>query len=261
MYKEILKTNGYIFQVEKIIHIADVHIRNYKRHDEYRSVFKKLYDFCRLKVEENKNTIIYLAGDIVHSKTDMTPELIDLVTEFLDTLSRIAPTILIAGNHDCNLNNRSRMDALSPIVSLIDSDLNNLFYLKETGVYTLKNIDFVLNSVYEKPENFISPDDIEGDNTKIVLFHGAIDMASTDMGTFMKNKSLTMEKFDGFDYGMFGDIHKFQYLDIDCKFAYAGSLIQQNFGEGLNHGIIEWDIKNGKSKFIEIKNDWSFHTI
>ena len=261
MYKEILKTNGYIYQVEKIIHIADVHIRNYKRHDEYRSVFKKLYDFCRLKVEENRNTIIYLAGDIVHSKTDMTPELIDLVTEFLDTLSRIAPTILIAGNHDCNLNNRSRMDALSPIVSLIDSDFNNLFYLKETGVYTLKNIDFVLNSVYEKPENFILPDDVEGDNTKIVLFHGAIDMASTDMGTFMKNKSLTMEKFDGFDYGMFGDIHKFQYLDVDCKFAYAGSLIQQNFGEGLNHGIIEWDIKNGKSKFIEIKNDWSFHTI
>jgi DNA repair exonuclease SbcCD ATPase subunit/DNA repair exonuclease SbcCD nuclease subunit len=260
MLKEILQTNS-IVQVEKIIHIADVHIRNYKRHDEYRSVFKKLYDFCKLKVEENKNTIIYLAGDIVHSKTDMTPELIDLVTEFLDTLSRIAPTILIAGNHDCNLNNRSRMDALSPIVSLIDSDFNNLFYLKETGVYTLKNIDFVLNSVYEKPENFISPDDIEGDNTKIVLFHGAIDMASTDMGTFMKNKSLTMEKFDGFDYGMFGDIHKFQYLDVDCKFAYAGSLIQQNFGEGLNHGIIEWDIKNGKSKFIEIKNDWSFHTI
>jgi DNA repair exonuclease SbcCD ATPase subunit len=60
---------------------------------------------------------------------------------------------------------------------------------------------------------------------------------------------------------MFGDIHKFQYLDVDGKFAYAGSLIQQNYGEGLIHGIIEWDIKNKKSKFIEIENDWSYHTI
>lgn len=260
MLKETLLVDD-IFQIDNILHIADVHIRNYKRHDEYRSVFQKLYDVCRDKVAENKNTIIYLAGDIVHSKTDMTPELIDLVTEFLDTLSRIAPTVLIAGNHDCNLNNRSRMDALSPIVSLINSEENNLFYLKETGVYSLQNIDFVLNSVYEDPSNFIIANDVDGDRKKIVLFHGAIDMASTDMGTFMKNKSLTMEKFDGYDYGMFGDIHKFQYLDVNCKFAYAGSLIQQNFGEGLIHGIIDWDIKNGKSKFIEIKNDWSFHTI
>ena len=131
MRKEILWV-GSIAKVDTILHIADIHIRNLKRHEEYRNVFQKVYDVCRKKVEENKNTIIYLAGDIVHAKTDMTPELVDLVTEFLDTLSRIAPTILIAGNHDCNLNNMSRMDALSPIVSLINDDFNNLFYLKET---------------------------------------------------------------------------------------------------------------------------------
>jgi DNA repair exonuclease SbcCD ATPase subunit len=260
MLKEKLWTSK-ISQVDNILHIADVHIRNFKRHDEYKSVFEKLYKLCREKVQEVPNTVIYLAGDIVHAKTDMTPELIDIVTEFLDTLSKIAPTILIAGNHDCNLNNPSRMDALSPIVNLIDSDLNTLFYLKETGVYTLHNVDFILNSVYESPDNFILAKDVVTDNTKIVLFHGAVDMASTDMGTFMKNKSITIEKFEGFDYGMFGDIHKFQYLNPNGTIAYAGSLIQQNFGEGLVHGIIEWDIKNKKSKFIQIENDWTYHTI
>ena len=260
MLKEILHTSK-ITKVDNILHIADVHIRNFKRHDEYKSVFEKLYTLCKDKVKENPNTIIYLAGDIVHAKTDMTPELIAIVTELLDTLSKIAPTILIAGNHDCNLNNPSRMDALSPIVNLIDSDFNTLFYLKESGVYTLHNVDFVLNSVYESPDNFILAKDVITDNTKVVLFHGAVDMASTDMGTFMKNKSITIEKFDGFDYGMFGDIHKFQYLNPNGTIAYAGSLIQQNFGEGLVHGIIEWDIKNKKSKFIEIQNDWTYHTI
>lgn len=260
MHKNILKSSG-LSNIDVILHIADVHIRNFKRHDEYKSVFEKLYTICREKVSENKNTAIYLAGDIVHAKTDMTPELIDIVTEFLDTLSKIAPTILIAGNHDCNLNNPSRMDALSPIVNLIDGEFNKLYYLKESGVYTLENVDFILNSVYESPDNFILAKDVDGDRTKIVLFHGAVDMASTDMGTFMKNKSITIEKFDGYDYGMFGDIHKFQYLNPTGTIAYAGSLIQQNFGEGLTHGIIEWDIKNKKSKFIQIENDWTYHTI
>jgi DNA repair exonuclease SbcCD nuclease subunit len=260
MHKEYINTSA-ITRVDRILHIADVHIRTLKRHDEYRTVFEKLYSICREKVTENPNTLIYLAGDIVHAKTDMTPELVSIVTEFLDTLSRIAPTVLIAGNHDCNLNNLNRMDALSPIVNLIDSDFNNLYYLKQTGIYTIHNIDFVLNSVYEQPENFILAKDVPGDNTKIVLFHGSVDMASTDIGTTMKNKYITIDTFDGYDYGMFGDIHKFQYLDSNSKFAYAGSLIQQNFGEGLTHGIIEWDIENDKSKFIKIHNDWTYHTI
>jgi DNA repair exonuclease SbcCD ATPase subunit len=260
MHKEILWTN-HISKVEKIIHIADVHIRNFKRHDEYRSVFEKLYTLCRQKAAENKNTIIYLAGDIVHAKTDMTPELVHLVSEFLDTLSKIAPTILIAGNHDCNLNNSSRLDALTPIVDFIDSDYNMLFYLKESGIYTLKNVDFVVNSVYEKPETFILAKDVVTDNKKIVLYHGAVDMATTDSGTIMHNSKITVDTFRGFDYGMFGDIHKFQYLDLKCKFAYAGSLIQQNFGEGLVHGVIEWDIENDRSKFIRIENDWAYHTV
>ena len=260
MLKETLWSFA-ISEVEKILHISDIHIRNLKRHEEYRSVFKKLYDICRSKVAENKNTIIYLAGDIVHAKTDMTPELVEMVTEFLDTISRIAPTILIAGNHDCNLNNMSRMDALSPIVSLLTDEKNQLFYLKHSGVYYLQNVDFVLNSVYENPKDFILAKDIEGNRTKIVLYHGPVDRASTDTGVLMKHNDVKIEMFDGFDYGMFGDIHKFQYLDVDGKFAYAGSLIQQNYGEGLIHGIIEWDIKNKKSKFIEIENDWSYHTI
>ena len=29
--------------VDKILHVADIHIRNYQRHKEYREVFKHLY--------------------------------------------------------------------------------------------------------------------------------------------------------------------------------------------------------------------------
>ena len=63
----------------RFAHISDTHIRNLKYHKEYREVFKKLYTAAK---ELPKNSIIYVAGDIVHNKTDISPELIDLTSEF-----------------------------------------------------------------------------------------------------------------------------------------------------------------------------------
>lgn len=258
MIKKTLTSNR-VDQVDNVIHIADVHIRNFKRHDEYESVFQRVYDYCREEVGQNKNTIIYLAGDIVHAKTDMSPELIVQTRNFFVNLAQIAPVILIAGNHDMNLNNRNRLDALTPIVDSIDTP--DFFYLKETGVYTLGGVHFILNAVWEDPDNFITAEDVVEDGIKVVLYHGAIDKADIGSGHLIKNNRLGVHKFKGFDFGMFGDIHSFQYLDGDGKFAYAGSLIQQNFGEGLTHGIMKWELKEGRSKFVPIHNEWAYYTI
>ena len=72
--------------VDYIIHIADIHIRNWKRHAEYREVFDKLYSIVETSPP---NTIITVGGDIVHAKTDMSPELIDMVNDFFVSLSNI----------------------------------------------------------------------------------------------------------------------------------------------------------------------------
>ena len=115
-----------IDKIDKIYHIADVHVRNVKRHKEYQLVFKRLYSY--IKKTRTKNSLIYVAGDIVHAKTDMSPELVSVVSEFFKELSDLAPTIIITGNHDCNLNNSYRLDALSPIVKALNHQ--NLHYLK-----------------------------------------------------------------------------------------------------------------------------------
>ena len=258
MIKKTLTSNR-VDQVDNVIHIADVHIRNFKRHDEYESVFQRVYDYCREEVQQNKNTIIYLAGDIVHAKTDMSPELIVMTRNFFVNLAQIAPVILIAGNHDMNLNNPNRLDALSPIVESIETP--DFFYLKETGIYTLGGVDFILDAVWVNPDTFIKPEDVSGNNIKVVLYHGAIDNANIGFGQTIRNNRVNLGMFKGFDFGMFGDIHSFQYLDGDARFAYAGSLIQQNFGEGLSHGIVHWNLRERKSNFIPIKNDWAYYTI
>ena len=241
--------------INKIYHIADVHIRNVKRHKEYRQVFRRLYSY--LKKTKSENDIIYVAGDIVHAKTDMSPELIDLTSEFFSNLADLLPTIVILGNHDCNLNNNYRLDALSPIVKAINH--KNLHYLKDNGVYDIQGVHFNVMAVDEKPVKYIHANDFEG-NFKIALHHGSVHNASTDAGFTLSNTHVTTDMFIGHDLVLLGDIHKPQYLDNEKTIAYAGSLIQQNHGESLGHGIMVWDLKTKKSEFVEIVNDYGYYT-
>ena len=241
-------------KLKHIHHISDIQIRNLKRHKEYEEVFERTYE----EVRKNKNNaVVYIGGDIAHSKTDMSPELVDQLSRLFKNLSDICPTIIIAGNHDCNLNNRSRMDVLTPIVNNLQHP--NLHYLKDTGVYKFADTSFVVWDCWTDEKDFIEAKDVEG-NTKVVLFHGTVDRCETDLG-FRLPSDVKITKFKGYDLGLLGDIHKRQHLNKSETISYCGSLGQQNHGEGLSHGYLLWDVPNRKSKYIEIPNDYGYYTI
>ena len=122
----------------RFAHIADTHIRNLKYHFEYREVFKQLYK----SLKNEKVDYIIHCGDIAHTKTQISPEFVDMCREFFENLAKIAPTYIILGNHDGNLRNGSRQDALSPIVKAINNP--DLILLKNAGEIKLKN-NFTLN--------------------------------------------------------------------------------------------------------------------
>ena len=244
--------------INKIYHLADLHIRNLQRHKEYKEVFKKFLK----QVEDDKieDSIIYLAGDIAHAKTEMSPELIREISWFLTECSKLRETFLITGNHDCNLNNNHRLDVLTPIID----NLNNphIHYLRDTGVYNYNNITFVVYSILDKKENWPLAKDIEGEN-KICLFHGPVNKAQTDIGYVVSSNSFTVDMFEGFDMAMLGDIHKRQTFGEGWEHvAYAGSMVQQNHGEMLeNHGYLLWDVPTRTFTEHHIHNDYGFLTI
>ena len=243
-------------KVDKILHIADIHIRNYQRHKEYRRVFRQLY---REVNKLPKNAIVYVGGDIVHSKTDISPELIDLTTEFFKNLADRRHTIVITGNHDANLNNSSRLDSLSPIISALDHP--KLHYLKDSGVYRLADVAFTVFGIFDDPNTFIKAKSFDAE-TKVALFHGAVDQSKTDKGYVVSNDNLKISMFDGYDMSMLGDIHKRQFYDKKKSILQVGSILQQNFGESFeNHGCAIWDVKTRKASFIDFKNDFGFYTI
>ena len=116
-------------KIQKIVHVADLHIRLFKRHEEYKEQFQKFFDECRKQQPER----IVVVGDIVHSKNTVTPELISMVTSFFNECTKIAKTVVILGNHDFLVNNLDRMDTLSPIFESMQNP--DIMFLKHTGCY------------------------------------------------------------------------------------------------------------------------------
>jgi DNA repair exonuclease SbcCD nuclease subunit len=257
-------------KIDSIVQVSDIHIRLTKRHSEFKAVFEKFYKVLD-DLSKKINVVCVITGDMFHSKVDLSPECVSLGSEFLKNCADIVPTILIAGNHDALLNNKSRLDCLTPIVNGINH--KNLYYIKNTGIFRYENILFNHFSVFDDPDKYIKYENIpskyklETDH-HIGLFHGPVNAAITDVGYVVSNRAITNELFDGHHIVMLGDIHKHQILqeyDESTEkpvIVYAGSMIQQNHGEDLlGHGFLMWDLKRRLFKHYNLSNDYGFYTI
>jgi DNA repair exonuclease SbcCD ATPase subunit/DNA repair exonuclease SbcCD nuclease subunit len=221
----------------KFAHIADTHIRNLKYHKEYKEVFNKIYESLK---KERVDYIVH-CGDICHTKTQISPEYVSMASDFLSNLADIAPTYVILGNHDGNLRNGNRQDSITPIVDALDH--KNLHLLKNSGEKQICD-KFTLNvlSVFDT-DNWVKPSNKNAVN--IALYHGSVSGCITDLGWKMEHGEHDISIFKDFDYAMLGDIHlENQILDEDGRVRYAGSTIQQNFGESINKGYLLWNIKD-----------------
>ena len=221
----------------RIAHFGDTHIKNLKYHYEYRKAFEHIYETLR---KENVDYIVH-TGDLAHTKTQLSPEYFELATDFLKNLADIAETHIILGNHDGNLRNAARQDAITPIVEALNHP--SLILHKYSGEVQLED-DLTLNvlSIFDET-NWEDPSDPNAIN--IALYHGAINNSQTDLGWVMDHGDHDISVFDKFDYAMLGDIHKTnQVLNESGTIRYCGSTIQQNHGETNDKGFLIWDIKS-----------------
>ncbi len=242
----------------KIIHIADVHWRGLTRHKEYKRSFDRFFEMAR----DLSPDVIYVGGDIVHSKTQgISPELVDSLQEWFKSLADIAPTHIILGNHDGLIMNKDRQDAISPIISALENPRLHLY--KKSGIYKTGFEGFnwcVFSCFDEKGWKKLEP---VPDEVNLALFHGGVRGSMTDSDWSIDGE-VECEFFKGYDYALLGDIHTCQFLTEDRKIAYCGSTIQQNYGEDPGKGFLYWDIRSKDDfevTFYEIPHDHPFITI
>ena len=243
----------------KIVHIADVHFRGLSRHEEYVRAFLDFFE----KAKKLDPDVIYVGGDIVHSKTQgISPELIDCLIWWFKGLADVAPTHVILGNHDGLILNKHRQDAISPILTALDNP--NIFLYKKSGTYPIHGVPGFNWSVFScfDEEGWKNVKPIENE-INIACFHGGVLGSLTDT-VWNINGEVALSFFDGYDFTFLGDIHKFQYIDHEKRIAYPGSTIQQNYGEDVKKGFLFWEIKSKwdyKSTFHQLKNLRPFITI
>jgi DNA repair exonuclease SbcCD ATPase subunit len=226
-----------------------------QRHGEYTEAFE---DFFK-KLEDLCPDLIVVGGDIVHSKTQgITPELVERLGWWFQRLANW-PTVVILGNHDGLIHNKSRLDAISPIVAALNH--RNIHFLKDSGNYELDGINFANFSCFDEENWHKCKPNPELIN--IALYHGAVGGSLLDTGMPVDGE-VTVDMFRPYDFSMLGDIHRQQFLDNDTRIAYPGSTIQQNYGEDVDKGFLFWRIKSRdeyRVNFVKIKNPRPFHTI
>lgn len=224
----------------KIAHISDTHINRIKYHDEYRQVFEKIYETLR----EEKPDFIVHTGDLFHSKLELTPECVQLGLEFLKSLVDIAPLRIIAGNHDANLKNKSRLNSITPLYEALKNE--DIRFFENSGVYREnQELEFKVFSIFDEDKWEKLNEVKQKSDIRIGLFHGSVAGVSTDIGYTLEHTDINLGFFEDCDYVLLGDIHKTnQVLDTEGKVRYVGSTVQQNFGETDDKGILIWDIKS-----------------
>lgn len=189
--------------IKKIVHFSDLHIRLFKDHELYKSI---LTDMFKQWGDIAPDRIVF-TGDLVHSKNQMTPELIEMVSWVLTECAKITKTILIIGNHDFLNNNLTRLDALTPIIDSLNND--NIVYYKDRGVYEDENVSWC---VYSQFQGNIKPDITHAKGYKIGLFHDPIQGVTTDAGFDFGEHAYDIKNFEGIDIVLCGDIHRRQTL-------------------------------------------------
>ena len=242
----------------KIVHIADVHWRGLSRHDEYIMAFNDFFE----KAKSLCPDVIYVGGDIVHSKTQgISPELIQCLCWWFNKMASICPVHVILGNHDGLILNKDRQDAITPIIKAINNP--NIHLYKDTGIYSTGHPGFkwCVFSCFDE-ENWVNLNPDPGD-VNIALFHGGVRGSLTDID-WQLGGEVNLSFFKNYDYALLGDIHKKQFLNKEKTIAYSGSTIQQNYGETPDKGFLFWDIR-GKNDFdveyVSVKNLHPFITV
>lgn len=209
--------------INKIVHFSDLHIRLFKDHDLYRNILIDMLD--RFK-DINPDRIVF-TGDLVHSKNNVSPELIQIVSWLLLECAKIAKTIIIPGNHDAIINNLDRLDTLTPIINSLNN--KNIVFYKDRGVYEDENLSWC---VYSQFQGNIPPDLSDAKGIKVGLFHGPIQGLKTDLGFEFGEEAYSLSKFDGLEIVLCGDIHLRQVLYTESTIEIDEELLDDYIKKG-----------------------------
>lgn len=218
----------------KIAAISNVCIHS-KRIEEHLLIFNTLYSSLREKLPN----IIVLSGNLIGGELS-TIDVLHTVSDFLKTLSAIAPVFIITGMRDRTsvLNDK---DWITPLIKS-SADLSNVKYFQHSGNYVEKDILWTV-STNEEPDDIISittaVNEIGISAHTLLKSHPNIPHICLFGGNLTEYTNIG--DFDTFDVTLCSAYHtRGNYAN---KIVYSGDLVQQGMCDPHNgNGYIIVDI-------------------
>lgn len=245
--------------IKQIIHTADWHLEPYKHHDRFKEAIEAFKHSLSKEVKVPKENVrLLITGDLFDNRSkEPSNEAFLLMFNTLKELSEEYKTIITIGNHDYDVNNRSKMDCITPLYQTFTTlGWQNITFLKHTCLHEDENVIFCNYSNFDgnsSPEIGTLP---KSGKTLVGLFHdviqGATNFNSYDF-TVNQDHATKTDIFDGCHFVLMGDIHKHQVMKAKMPVAYSGSLYQLNYGESVQgHGYLLWDVEKRSFEFKEV---------
>ena len=254
--------------VTKIIACSDIHIPNFFGINDIKEILIKFIDICKNIADENGklNTRIVICGDIFESKINVSNESIVVANWFFNELNKICKTIVVAGNHDLLVDNKDRLDSLTPIFEI--GKFKNIVYIDKqldykSGCFQDDNVIWCLYSTFDG----FNPPDIKSAKVKydedmyhfVGLIHGDINGAVTATNHVTVN-GLDPNMFEDCGFVIAGHIHKKQEIKKNgVKIVYCSSIKQKDYGETITgHGFALWDLSDSDDytyEYVNIENE------
>lgn len=273
--------------ITHIFHIADIHIRSgnteQSRFHEFKSVFDNFYqDIQTHPSVESGSAIVVVAGDVFHNKLKIESPGLKLALEFFKNIGSLCPVYIIGGNHDFRQDKPDEPDLIPSLLHL-----KNINYIDKTGTFVVDNIGFGIVTVKDllqkgstsglSSEVPVFPEANFDENVtcKVGLLHGNIqnypsswipreyDIVLLGDIHIQSIKGGKCCKYQNTNYNPKNSYVAFQnkYSSDETVLGYAGSVIQQDYGESLwGHGYLLWDIEEKTVTTYHLKNDCGFVT-
>lgn len=262
--------------MSRILHFADLHLDASTRANTEHAL-EQLIEASR----EQQPDLIVNAGDLSMRRGLVAPWVSHALRRLHVELAKVAPVIVVSGNHDMSGN--GEVGAVLGALDLSDAMPGRLHLIERPQVVRVAGLavaclpypsrQWLLAQRPELSAKEVLPAlsdelaavarglgaEIAPGERAILVYHGSISGARTDSEQTMSTEiDLVLNEGEipaVFEAVLCGHIHKAQGIG---RAVYSGSPCPLNFGEGKSeHGYVMWDTGQGEAPHWQIK-DWTF---
>jgi len=250
----------------KILHTADWHIglRSWKieketdRKEEIKNSLEQIVEGAK----KEKVDLIIIAGDVLHENRNPSADSLSLLMEYLSKFSKIAPTVVVLGNHDwIGLLSYSYIASKDLYISgrktekfLIDTNSGTAAVYTVPYVRETPSGNTISDKIARRIQEF-AHDNVSAD-LKLLVSHIMVEKTGVLPPTIEENIQVILkpENFSAlFDYVALGHVHKHVILKDFPPVVYSGSIIQNDFSEWKDKkGYVIFE--NGDVRFVELSH-------